>query len=26
MRSLSDTLRNLADRIDRQHPPKGPQT
>lgn len=26
MRNLSDTLRNLADRIDRQHPPKGPQT
>jgi hypothetical protein len=26
MRSLSDTLRNLADRIDRQQPPKGPQT
>ena len=26
MRSLSDTLRNLADRIDRQPPPKGPQT
>ena len=26
MRSLSDTLRNLADRIERhQHPPKGPQ-
>jgi hypothetical protein len=26
MRSLSDTLRNLADRIDRQNPPRGPQT
>jgi hypothetical protein len=26
MRNLSDTLRNLADRIDRQHPPRGPQT
>lgn len=26
MRSLSDTLRNLADRFERQHPPKGPQT
>lgn len=26
MRSLSDTLRNLADRIERhQHPPRGPQ-
>jgi hypothetical protein len=26
MRSLSDTLRNLADRFDRQPPPRGPQT
>jgi hypothetical protein len=27
MRSLSDTLRNLADRFERhQNPPKGPQT
>jgi hypothetical protein len=25
MRSVSETLRNLADRIERQHPPKGPQ-
>jgi hypothetical protein len=26
MRSISDTLRNLADRIERhQHPPRGPQ-
>jgi hypothetical protein len=27
MRGLSETLRNLADRIERhQHPPKGPQS
>jgi hypothetical protein len=25
MRSVSDTLRNLADRIERSHPPKGPK-
>ena len=25
MRTVSDTLRNLADRIERNHPPKGPQ-
>ncbi len=25
MRGLSETLRNLADRIERNHPPKGPQ-
>lgn len=25
MRKLSDTLRNLADRMDAAHPPKGPQ-
>ena len=26
MRNLSDTLRSLADRIEHQQPPKGPQT
>jgi len=26
MRSVSETLRNLADRIERHQPPKGPQS
>jgi hypothetical protein len=26
MRSLSDTLKNLADRFERHQPPKGPQS
>jgi len=25
MRAVSDTLRNLADRIERSHPPRGPK-